>query len=237
LKATLILSQRLNLLPHMLNCHDPTLREVWGHRSHSRKWDLGVLQDSRKRRTRLQGPKHLTLRCSSYPWKGLEVQMSKMASHKPFRHPQHELEAKEGPVVKLAVWFPTTKSRESTRPWCVQVKCHTPLESFQRGLQDCFRPHPNRRLERRAIRSQSPESPNRDNFGTPLRESRENVPFECRCGEDAQRILYGGRWWLPPSPGRGESSESELPVACPNTKGVPECELTNLLVGFGYRTE
>ncbi len=23
----------------------------------------------------------------------------------------------------------------------------------------------------------------------------------------AQSILYGGRWWLPPSPGRGESSE------------------------------
>jgi len=23
-----------------------------------------------------------------------------------------------------------------------------------------------------------------------------------------------------------------LPVACPNTKGAPECELTNLLVGF-----
>jgi hypothetical protein len=30
------------------------------------------------------------------------------------------------------------------------------------------------------------------------------------------------------SPGRGESNESVLPVACPNTKGVPKCELTNL---------
>jgi hypothetical protein len=25
-----------------------------------------------------------------------------------------------------------------------------------------------------------------------------------------QRILYGGRWWLPLSPGRGESSESKV---------------------------
>jgi hypothetical protein len=25
-----------------------------------------------------------------------------------------------------------------------------------------------------------------------------------------QRILYGGRWRLPPNPGRGESSESEV---------------------------
>jgi hypothetical protein len=24
----------------------------------------------------------------------------------------------------------------------------------------------------------------------------------------------------------------ELPVACPNTEGAPECELTNLLVGL-----
>ncbi len=24
----------------------------------------------------------------------------------------------------------------------------------------------------------------------------------------------------------------KLPMACPNTKGVPECELTNLLVGL-----
>jgi hypothetical protein len=37
---------------------------------------------------------------------------------------------------------------------------------------------------------------------------------------------------LPLSPGRGESSESMLHVACPNTKNDFECELTNLLIGF-----
>ncbi len=47
-----------------------------------------------------------------------------------------------------------------------------------------------------------------------------------------QIILYGGRWWLLPSLGHGESSEFVLPVACPNTKSDSECELTNLLVGF-----
>ncbi len=41
-----------------------------------------------------------------------------------------------------------------------------------------------------------------------------------------------GKVGLPPSPGRGESSESVLPVACPNTKSDSECDLTNLLVGF-----
>jgi hypothetical protein len=63
----------------------------------------------------------------------------------------------------------------------------------------------------------------RDNFGTPTWESRENVPFE-----NVQRILYGGRWWLPPSPGRGESCVSKCPWLVPTPKSVPECELTLL---------
>jgi hypothetical protein len=71
------------------------------------------------------------------------------------------------------------------------------------------------------MNAQSPKSSNRDNFRTPLWESREKVPFGCRCDGVTQKILYGGRWWLPPSPGCGESSESVLPVACPNTKSVP----------------
>jgi hypothetical protein len=58
------------------------------------------------------------------------------------------------------------------------------------------------------MNAQSLGSPNRDSFGTPLWESREKVPFGCKCGGEAQRILYGGRWWLPPILGRGESSES-----------------------------
>ncbi len=36
------------------------------------------------------------------------------------------------------------------------------------------------------------------------------------------RVYYkGGRWWLPPSPGCGESCVSVLPVARPSTKGAP----------------
>jgi hypothetical protein len=51
-----------------------------------------------------------------------------------------------------------------------------------------------------------------------------------------QRILYGGRWWLPSSLGHGELSEFVLPMACPNTKSDFECELNNLLVGFDVRS-
>ncbi len=54
-------------------CRNPTLREVWGRHSHSRNGDLGVLRDSQKFRTQLQGSKHLALKCSLYRWKGLEA--------------------------------------------------------------------------------------------------------------------------------------------------------------------
>jgi len=58
--------------------------------------------------------------------------------------------------------------------------------------------------------AQSLGSPTRDSFGTPPWESQEKDPFGCSpCGE-LQIILYGGRWWLPPSPGRDESSESKV---------------------------
>jgi len=55
------------------------------------------------------------------------------------------------------------------------------------------------------------------------------IKSHLNAGAVEQRIiLYGGRWWLPLSPSHGESSESVLPVACPNTKKVSENELTNL---------
>ncbi len=129
--------------------------------------------------------------------------MSKMASHEPFGYLQHKLWQKERPRVKLVVWLLTIKSWESTRPRCVQVECNTPLESSQRELQVFFRPHPNRRSEQRVMNSQSLGNLNRDNFGTPPWESRDKKPFGYMCRRETQRILYGRRWWLPPSPGRG----------------------------------
>jgi len=59
-----------------------------------------------------------------------------------------------------------------------------------------------------------------DYFGTPTWESREKEPFGCRPRGALQRILYGGRWWLPPSPGRGESCVSKCLWLIPTPKGV-----------------
>jgi hypothetical protein len=58
--------------------------------------------------------------------------------------------------------------------------------------------------------TQSPGSPNQDSFGIPLWESREKEPFGCKCDGELQRILYGGRWWLPLSLGHDESNESKV---------------------------
>jgi len=68
--------------------------------------------------------------------------MSKMASHEAFGHLQHKLWSKEGPGVKLAIWLPTTKNRESTQFRCLQVKCKTPLEKSRGELQLWLRPRP-----------------------------------------------------------------------------------------------
>ncbi len=56
-------------------------------------------------------------------------------------------------------------------------------------------------------------------------------PFGCGPRGVTQSILYGGRWWLPPSPGCGESSESIVACGLSQHQG---CSImwTNQLVGW-----
>jgi hypothetical protein len=113
--------------------------------------------------------------------------MSKMASHEPFGHLQHNLWQKEGPGIKLAIWLLTTKSRESTRFPCVQTVCDILLESSWRGLQLFFKPHFNLRSARKVMAPQSRRSPNLGNFGTPRTKSHLDVGPVERC-----RVYYKG---------------------------------------------
>jgi hypothetical protein len=55
--------------------------------------------------------------------------------------------------------------------------------------------------------SQSLGNPKWDSFRTPPWEFQDKKTFECGCRGEAQRILYGGRWWLPSISGHGESCE------------------------------
>ncbi len=81
---------------------------------------------------------------------------------------------------------------------------------------------------RSEVEAKSYNCPNRDSLGTPLWESRDKKPFGYNFHGRTQKILYGGRWGLPPNPGHGESSESKCPWLVPTPKGVPEHDLTLL---------
>jgi len=151
-----------------------------------------------------------------------------MALHEPFGHLQPKLWTKERPGVKLAIWLSTTKSQESTQLRRFKEECDIALESVQRELQDCFRPHPIQRSEQEVMDAQSPKSLTRDSFGTPPWESRKKMQFGCSLRMELQRILYGGRWWFPPSPGCGESSESKVARGLSQHQKGAEWVLTNL---------
>jgi hypothetical protein len=71
------------------------------------------------------------------------------------------------------------------------------LESSRGELQDWLRTRPDRRSGREVMMAQSFESLNRDNFGTPLWESRDKEPLGRGRGGAPQRILYGGSWCFP----------------------------------------
>jgi hypothetical protein len=85
-----------------------------------------------------------------------------------------------------------------------------PLESSRQGLQLRFRPHLDQRSTQEVIVLQSCRTLNLGDFETSIWESRDKKPFGCHSPGEVQSILYGGRWWLPPSPGHGESCESKV---------------------------
>jgi hypothetical protein len=87
------------------------------------------------------------------------------------------------------------------------------------------------------MNAQNPGSPNQNSFETPFWESRDKEPFERGRGGVTQIILYGGRWWLPPNPGRGESSESRVARGLFPTPKVFRMQTNQLVVGFECRTE
>jgi hypothetical protein len=58
--------------------------------------------------------------------------------------------------------------------------------------------------------------------GLPLGSPGKNSHLDVASVESCRVYYKGGRWWLPPSPGHGESCVSVLPVAHPSTK----CALT-----------
>jgi hypothetical protein len=98
-----------------------------------------------------------------------------MASHWSFGHLQPKLWAKDGPGVKLAVWLPTTKSRESASFRPPNWECDTSLKRSRRGLQVWFRPHRDQTSQSGVMNSQSPRTPPGTVSGQ-FRDSNPGVP-------------------------------------------------------------
>ncbi len=149
--------------------------------------------------------------------------MSKLSSYDSCEHLKHKLWLKEGLRVKLAIWLPTTKNRESPQFPCVQVACDISLESSQQGLQLCFRLHLHRRCTHKIMGPQSHRSPNYGNFRTP---TWVLVPWPCIKYIIRGKVVASpksGPWWV------------LWICVCPWFVRAPKCSnyvLTNLLFGL-----
>jgi hypothetical protein len=114
-----------------------------------------------------------------------------MGSHYSFGHLKHKLWRKEGPGVKLTIWLPTTKSRESSFSRCSILDCNMALKSSRRELQLCFRPRLHRSLQSEDMSSQSPGTTTQDNFGLQLGSPRKKSHLDVASAESC-RIYYKG---------------------------------------------
>ncbi len=191
-------------------CHKPTFGRVWGWHSHSRNGDLGVLRDSWNFRVRLQGSNTL-------PWGILYIigKLSKCRCRKWPRMSHLDIFStsygkKKGQ--ELNWQFDSQPLKVGNRPdlgmcrWSATHRWKALKESYKFASNLIPIGGLNKELRIR----KNPGSLNRNSFGTPPWESWDKKPFECRCHGKTHRILYGRRWWLPLSPGRGESCESKV---------------------------
>jgi hypothetical protein len=208
------------------------LREVWGHHSHSRKWDLRGLQDSQKLRVRLQGSKHLTLRCSLYRWKYLKRRCQKWPCNVHLDICSTSYVRKKG---QESNWkFDSRPLKVKNRPnlgACRQsaAHCQKALKESYKFALDLI---PIGGLSKELWVDKVPRVHSGTISGLPLGSLGTNshldvVPMEWR------KVYYMGEGGGFPRVQVVVSQVSpELPMVCPSTKGVLECELTNLLVNF-----
>jgi len=132
--------------------------------------------------------------------------MFKMGSHCSFGHLKHKLWPKEGSGVDPIYLF-TDDVRHTIRKLSTRATILLEIASW---FEVC---------------SQSYEAPK-------LRESHLGRFQDSHLGVPGQKAIWmwapwkgaeytiRGKWWLPPSSGRGESCVSVLPVARPSTKSV-----------------
>jgi hypothetical protein len=143
-----------------------------------------------------------------------------MASYEPFGHLQHKLWSKKRPGVKLAVWLPTTKSRESTRFRCMQVKCDMPLKISQGELQlwldlILIRVWGEKLWAPKVLGVQT-KTISRLHLESP----EKNSHLDASAAESCKEYYMGEGGGFPQVRAVVNQVSPRLPVACPNTKMV-----------------
>jgi hypothetical protein len=148
--------------------------------------------------------------------------MYKMGSYCPFGHLKHKLWPKERSRVKLTIWLPTTKNRESTRPWCVQVDCDTRWKVLNEGYNFASDLIAIGGLHKKfcAFKVARVLIVEISGFGSPGTKSHLDVALVESC-----RVYYMGKGGGFPRVRTVVSLVSlvslKSPVACPCTKGAP----------------
>jgi hypothetical protein len=138
-----------------------------------------------------------------------------MPPHWSFVHLQPKLWAKEGPGVKLAIWLPTTKSRESTPSRHPIWECDTALKRSWRGLQLRLKPRCDRTLQSGVMAVQSSGSPTGTisglNFGSPGNLCHLDVGSAASC-----RVYYMGEG------GGSPRVRAMVSLVCPSARGLSQ---------------
>jgi hypothetical protein len=114
-----------------------------------------------------------------------------MPLHWQFGHLQPKLWVKEGPRVKLAIWLPTTKSRESMPSRHPIWACDMALKISRRGLQLRFRPRRNPSRQSKVMAVQSSGSPTGTISGLHF-ESPENLCHLDVGAAEHRKVYYMG---------------------------------------------
>ncbi len=158
----------------------------------------------------------------------------KMGSHDPFEHLKHKLWPKKRLGVKLAVWLQITKSQESTRFPREHVACDIVSKKSWWRLQLSLNLISIRGLHTKLWGPKVPRIPTLGISGLPFGNFETKCHLDVGLVERHKNTIRGGRWWLPPSLGHGESCESEFGCGLSYHQKCSTYAITNLLFGL-YR--
>jgi hypothetical protein len=220
------------LFKHTPLCCNPTLREVWGRHSHSQKWDLGVLRDSQKFRTKLRGQNTLhwgvfytvenVLKCRCPKWprmSHLDICSTcygwKKGRESNWKFDSRPLKVKNRPNSGVCRWSATHRWKALKETYKFSLKL-VPI----RG------------------RSEKLWTPKVPGVQTGIVSGLHFGSLGKKCHSDASASVRRREYYMGEGGGFPQvrvvvsQVSPRLPMACPSTKGAPECELTNLLVGL-----